>query len=289
MPFAAQLVELGEQRGGRHRLAIDGDGIAPLEADGDDGRLVRRFLRRERARVDVIRHLDGRILQHLPLGGGVEQVRVHRERALAALVLGDRDLVLLGEGDQLLAGAQVPFAPGGDDRDVGLEGVVAELEPDLIVPLAGGAVADGIRADALGDLDLLLGDERPGDGGAEQVDALVDRVRPEHREHVIADELLAEVLDVDVLRLDAEQFRLAAGGFQLLALAEIGGERHHLAAIGGLQPLQDDGGVEAARIGEHDLLHGGLGGIGHATSGNGRAWIAAAYRGRHPPATGMPS
>ena len=43
---------------------------------------------------------------------------------------------------------------------------------------------------------------------------------------------------------------------QLLALAEVGGEGHHLAAVVGLQPLQDDRGVEAAGIGEHDLLGG---------------------------------
>ncbi len=41
---------------------------------------------------------------------------------------------------------------------------------------------------------------------------------------------------------------------ELLALAEVGGEGHDLAAIGRLQPLQDDRGVEPAGIGEHDLL-----------------------------------
>ena len=49
--------------------------------------------------------------------------------------------------------------------------------------------------------------------------------------------------------------RLAPRRLQLLALAEVGGEGDHLAAVGLLQPLQDDRGVEAARIGEHHLLH----------------------------------
>ena len=53
---------------------------------------------------------------------------------------------------------------------------------------------------------------------------------------------------------DAEHLRLGAGGPELLALAEIGGEGHHLAAIGQLQPFQDDRGGEPAGIGEHDLL-----------------------------------
>ena len=92
------------------------------------------------ARIDVVRHFLRRVLQHLALGRGVQEVGVDRERRLAALVLGDRDLVLLGEGDQLLARAQVPFAPGRDHGDVGLQRVIGELEADLIVALAGRAM-----------------------------------------------------------------------------------------------------------------------------------------------------
>ena len=113
---------------------------------------------------------------------------------------------------------------------------------------------DRVGADLLGDLDLLLGDQRPRDRGAEQILPFVERVGAEHREHVIAHEFLAQILDENVLRLDAEQQRFLARRLELLALAEIGGEGDHLAAIGGLQPLQDDRGVEPARIGEHDLL-----------------------------------
>ncbi len=80
----------------------------------------------------------------------------------------------------------------------GSKRVVAELEAHLVVALAGGAVADGVGARLAGDVDLLLGDQRPRDRGAEQVDALVQRVGAEHREHVVADELLAQVLDEDV-------------------------------------------------------------------------------------------
>ena len=58
------------------------------------------------ARIDVVGHLLRRVFQHLALGGGVQQVGVDRERRLAALVLGDRDLVLLGELEQLVARAK---------------------------------------------------------------------------------------------------------------------------------------------------------------------------------------
>ena len=162
--------------------------------------------------------------------------------------------MLLGVVQQSGAAVQVPHAPGGDHLDVGLEGVVAQFEPDLIVALAGGAVGDRVGADFVGDLDLALGDQRPGDRGAEQVCALVQRVGAEHGEDEIADEFFAQVVDIDVARLDAQQFGLRTGGLQLLALADIGGEGHHLAAIGFLQPAQDDGSIEAAGIGQHDFF-----------------------------------
>ena len=112
-----------------------------------------------------------------------------------------------------------------------------------------------VGADLLRDLDLALGDQRPRDRGAEEIRPLVERVRPEHGEDVVAYELLAQILDENVFRLDAQQQRLVARGRELLALAEIGGEGHHLAAIRGLQPLENDGGIEPAGIGQHHLVH----------------------------------
>jgi hypothetical protein len=94
--------------------------------------------------------------------------------------------------------------------DVGLERIGRELEADLVVALAGGAMGDGVGADLRGDLDQLLGDQRAGDRGSEQIDALIDGIGAEHREDVVAHEFLAQILDEDVLGLDAEQQRLLA-------------------------------------------------------------------------------
>ncbi len=160
--------------------------------------------------------------------------------------------MLLGERDQVAARVEVPFPPRRDHLDVGVERIIGELEAHLVVALARGAMRHGIGAGQLGDLDLALGDQRPGDRGAEQIDALIERVRPEHGEDEIAHELLAQILDEDLL--DAEQLGLLAGGRKLLALAEIGGEGHDLAPIGLLQPFQDDRGIEPAGISEHHLL-----------------------------------
>jgi hypothetical protein len=73
--------------------------------------------------------------------------------------------------------------------------------------------------DLLRDLDQALGDQRPRDRGAEQVFAFVDGVAAEHREDEIAHEFLAQVVDEDVLRLDAQLQRLGARRLQFLALA----------------------------------------------------------------------
>ena len=155
----------------------------------------------------------------------------------------------------LRARGQIPFAPWRDHRHIGLERIVGQLEPDLIVALAGGAMRHGVGTDLLRNLDLLLGDQRPRDRRAEQILAFVQRIRAEHREHVVAHEFFAQILDKNIFFFDAEQQRLLPRRLELLALTEIGSKSHHLASIGGLQPLQDDRGIEPARIGEHDFLY----------------------------------
>ena len=207
----------------------------------------------------------------------MQQVGVGRERRFAALVLGDRNLVLLGEREQRGARGEFPFAPGRDDLDVGLQRVGAELESHLIVALAGRAVGDRIGADLSRDVDQVFGDQRPRDRGAQQILPLVERVGAKHRKDVVANELLADVLDEDMLGLDAEQLGLAPRRLQLLALAEVGGEGDDLAAVSGLQPFQDDGSVEASRIGEDDAFDLGFR-VGHGAAALGRG----CRRGRRP-------
>ena len=46
-----------------------------------------------------------------------------------------------------------------------------------------------------------------------------------------------------------------AEGRRGACLAQVCCEGHHLAVVGLLQPLQDDAGVEAPRVGQHDLVH----------------------------------
>ena len=153
---------------------------------------------------------------------------------------------------------QVPsrLAPRGNDLDVGIERVRRELEAHLVVALAGGAVGDGLRAGFGSHLHQPLGDQRPGDAGAEQVLAFVDRVGVEHGEYEVAHELLGEILHVDLAH--AQRVRLLPRRFHLLALTDIGGESDYFGSVGLLQPPAHHRGVEAAGVGESDLVgHGG--------------------------------
>ena len=253
--LTAELVQREQQLVRLHLLAVDGDEVTLREFEIEVLGLVRCLFRRHRPPPHRLLGFGSRVFQMAALVGDVQQVGIHRIRRATLLVLHvDFDAVLFGIGHQLLARHQVPLAPRGDDLDARLQRIGAELEANLVVALAGRAVTDGIGAGFIDDLDQSLGDQRTGDRGAEQVLAFIDGVGTEHREDEVAHELLAHVVDIDVLRLDPRLQRLGARRLEFLALAEVGGEGHHLALVYVLQPLEDDRGIEAARIGQHNLL-----------------------------------
>ncbi len=101
----------------------------------------------------------------------------------------------------------------------------------------------GIGPGFLRDAHQMLADQRPRDRGSQQIQPLIQRVGPEHRKHEVPHELLAHIDDMNVLRRDPHQQGLLAGRLQFLALAQVGGEGHYLAAIFRLQPFQDDRGI----------------------------------------------
>jgi hypothetical protein len=162
-----------------------------------------------------------------------------------------RDVVALGELDEGRPGVEVPLAPGRDHREVRGQRGVGQLEAHLIVALAGGAVAHRVCAGRAGDLHLGLGDERARDGRAEEIRALVHRVGAQHGEDEVADELLAEILDVHAGGAGAQG--LLADGDQLLPLPEVGAVRDHVALVRLDEPAKDHGGIEASGVCQHDL------------------------------------
>ena len=162
----------------------------------------------------------------------------------------DGDFLLRAVGDHLGAARElVPepgVAPGGDHLQLGREASSGQFEADLVVAFARGAVGEGFGLFFPGDFNHALGDEWPGDAGAEEVLALIDRARLDHREDEVAREFLLQVGDVAFGRPGA--FGLGFQPFEFLFLTDIGAERNDLRLIPFLDPRQNDGGIQAARV-----------------------------------------
>src|SRR5262249_36379214 len=147
-----------------------------------------------------------------------------------------------------------PLPPGRDHLEVRREAAVRDLEADLVVALAGGAVGEGVGADPQRRPHLSVGQERPREGGAQEVLVLVHRARGQGLERVVAHELLAQVLDHAVRGAGGE--RLLAHRLEVVALAHVPAVGHDLgAAVVLLDPGDDDRRIESAGVGEDDLLH----------------------------------
>ena len=248
---ATQRVEPVHQLHGVQPLAVDRDRDPALELDHELDR-DRSLGGRDGPLVGVRRRRDPRVLEHARLARAAPEVHVDRVRRR----LRDRNLdpTLGGVVDLLVAGQAHPDPHRGDDLESRVEGMDRNVEPDLVVALAGAAVGDRIGALDPRDLDQELGDQRPGERGGQRISALVQRIRLEVRPDEVADEPLAGIDDVGPRRAGADRplFDALAEG----AAADIDRQADDLAVVLLAQPGDGDRGVEAAGIGENDLLHG---------------------------------
>ena len=163
--------------------------------------------------------------------------------------------MFVGIGEQFFARQQVPLAPRCDHFYVGHQRVGTKFKPNLIVALAGGAVRYGVRVGFAGDFHQPLGNQRARDRGAEQIFALIHGVGAEHGKHKVAHEFFAQIVDENIAGLDAHFDGFGARRRDFFALTDVGGEGDDFAVIDILQPLQDDGGVEATGVGEDDFFN----------------------------------
>ena len=248
----SQLVQGFQNHVRLHFLTIHGNNVTLLVGQLNVGRLLWSGFRRHTPAPHVFLGFRPGIFQVHAFVGNVQQVGVHGVRALALLHF-HRNVALFAVLQQLLAGVQIPLTPGSNHLHTRLQRIGAQLETHLVVTLASRAVRNGIGAGFIGNIDQTLGNQRAGNGGTQQVLALVDGIGAEHREHIIAHKLFAQVLDVDFL--NAQRFRLGTRRLNFLALADVGGEGHHLAAVGVLQPPNNNGSIQATGIGQHHLFN----------------------------------
>src|SRR5207247_7652738 len=98
-------------------------------------------------------------------------------------------------------------------------------------------------------------DERPGEGAEEEVSLLIDGVRPDAGEDVLADEFLPEVRQ---MRGGGPELDGALGqGREILGLPHVRGEGEDLHPLDVLEVVDADRGVKRARIRQGDLRHDG--------------------------------
>ena len=234
-----------------HLLAIDRNRDAVFKTDGDFAGCVGRVGGALGQHPDVIGRGVGGVFERAALVRDVPDV------AVPAVDLGggggDGHVVRARVLDGVLARDDGPLAPRRDHRKLRRQGLVGELEAHLVVPLSRAAVRQRVAAGLERHLDLLLGEQRAGDGGAEQVLVLVDAAGADQLPEVLRDEFLAHILDVDFRSARFAGLLFEAGEF-VGALSDIAAHGHHFAAVVFLEPRNDDGGIEAPGIGESYFL-----------------------------------
>ena len=254
---AADLVQQRDHLVGAEPLAVNADRRSGLETDPHVFRFVRCLLRCDaHAELDQLETVFRRVFQLARLGADVQAVLVDAVR------LGRRDAYrdFLGPAvfDHLATAgkflAEPLDPPGGDDPHVRIERLGRELEATLVVPLARGAVGEGVGPDLAGNLQTDLRDQRSGDRRAQQIHALVLRVPLQDGKGEVAAQLFPHVYDPRRGGPNVAGFlhdRLAV----LTGLAEIDVHAMHVVSFVH-QPAENDRGVQSAGIGKNAVWHG---------------------------------
>ena len=213
-------------------LAVHRDAVAAHELKGHDLRLVRSLLRAcgelEHPAILGSKGIEPRILQNPALVADMKEISVHRVGFLGTGL--HRDLVTAAVVDHLGAAgkflAETLLPPRGDHLEIGRERGSGEFETDLVIPLSGRAVGNGIGSLGIGDLHHALGDQRTGNAGSEEILPLVKRTRLHHREDEIPGKLRLKVVDMALRGAGPKGLRLEP--LELLLLADVGAEGDHL-------------------------------------------------------------
>ena len=167
--------------------------------------------------------------------------------------LRDRHVVFRRVLDAVFARDQIPFAPRGDHGQLGRQSLIGQLEADLIVALAGAAVRERVASGGKRGFHLAFGEQRPRDRRPEQILVLIDAARADQLPQIVADELFAHVGDFHFGSSGLARFRFEAGQL-IAALTDIAAHGDDFATVVFLQPRNDDGCVQPARIGECDFF-----------------------------------
>ncbi len=163
--LAAQLVQLGDDLGNLHLLAVNACRNTGFEGHGHIFALFRSFFRADTQNQQmIVVRLVSRILKLQTLMADVPQVTV----TAVAGICGERQVNTMGLAicDLGFTGIHGPLVitPCSDDLQIRCQSLDTQLETDLVVTFTGSTVADGCSAFFSGNLNQLLGDNRTGHG-----------------------------------------------------------------------------------------------------------------------------
>ena len=113
------------------------------------------------------------------------------ERQVNAVSLAVSDLIITG-----FKCPQIGHTPGGDHADIGSKSLDTEFEADLVISLAGRAVADRDSTFLSCDLNKLLDDGRPCHGGSEKILVLIYCAGLHAGHNEILGEVIVDVFDI---------------------------------------------------------------------------------------------
>src|SRR5437870_10059089 len=152
----------------------------------------------------------------------MEKIAIHRVRLLRARFY--RDSIRFRECDHLGATgklfAKTFLAPGRNYAQIRRKRCRGEFKANLVIPLPGRPVRDGISVFGERNLDHSFGDERTRDACPEEILALVNCAGLKHRKDEIAREFFLEIFD-NAFRCAGFQ-RLLFQAVEFFLLADIG-------------------------------------------------------------------
>ena len=165
-----------------------------------------------------------------------------------------RNVVSLCIVDLFVTALDGPFSPRSDDCHIRSVCLDCQLETNLIVALAGCAVADGICALFQSDSCQFLTDDRTSERGTQQVAVLVNCASLYGGENVVLNEGLLQIQNDQLgsAGLDCLFFQTV----QLCTLSYVCGNCDNFAVIViFLQPRNDDRSIQTAGICQNNLFN----------------------------------
>src|SRR4051812_17511408 len=101
-------------------------------------------------------------------------------------------------GDQVGASFEFPFAPGRYHLYIGLQSIICELEPHLVISFSRSAVGNGVGTLSACDLDLFFCYDWTRERSAKQVNTFIQSIRFYSGPNEIFYKFLAQIFDIEL-------------------------------------------------------------------------------------------